>query len=91
VRLVLWFRNPDIEKSDIGNIPYNVECCYFTGFGRTEMEVVFGGNWRFYKKKVSGMTRKNEISVLSGRSIICGPGTCGIVQKMDLLTQTLEK
>jgi hypothetical protein len=39
---------------------------YFTGFGRTEMQVVFDENRSFYKKKVSGMTRKSEISVLSG-------------------------
>jgi hypothetical protein len=38
----------------------------FTGFGRTEMAVVFGGNRSFYKKKVSGMTIKSEKSVLSG-------------------------
>jgi hypothetical protein len=50
-----WFRNPDIEKSDIGNIPYSVECCYFTAFGRTETAVFWAGESSFYKNKVLEM------------------------------------
>jgi hypothetical protein len=39
---------------------------YFTGFGRAEMVVVFDENHSFYKKNGLKMTRKSEISVISG-------------------------